>query len=141
MEKDAVIYLYNLELSSPKDTLCQVWLKLTQRDFWRRKCEKFTTTTTTDNGQIMIRKTHSSFLLGLTKNLFVSYTKNSGALFCAITNDKISRGYLWILTNYLFIIFIYMLSQDKIYSNLYLFKLFNFLGQNICSLLCFNFND
>ena len=42
----------------PKDALCQVWWKIGQW-FWRRrrKCEKFTTpTTTTDNGQIVIRK-------------------------------------------------------------------------------------
>ena len=55
-----VVYLNKLESCSPKDAMCQVWLKLTQW-FWRRlKCEKFTTTTTmmTDNGQILIRKTH-----------------------------------------------------------------------------------
>ena len=41
-------YLNKLESPSPKDALCQVWLKLAQW-FWRRrwKCEKFTTTTTT----------------------------------------------------------------------------------------------
>ena len=47
------------ESPSPKDALCQVLLKLAQW-FWRRwwKCEKLTmtTTTTTDNGQILIRK-------------------------------------------------------------------------------------
>ena len=49
-----------LESPSPKDALCQVWLTLTLW-FWRRrwKCDKFTpTTTTTDNGQILIGKAH-----------------------------------------------------------------------------------
>ena len=61
------LHLNKLEFPSPKDTLCQVWLKLTQW-FWRKrwKCEKFTTTSTstsitTDNGQILIRKAHLSF--------------------------------------------------------------------------------
>ena len=49
---------------SPKDALCQVWLKLTQGfRRRRRKCEKFSTTTTTDSGQIVIRKAHLSLWL------------------------------------------------------------------------------
>ena len=62
LEKGGALHLNKLESSSPKDALCQVWLKLAQ-GFWRRrwKCEKFTTTptttmTTTDNRQILIRK-------------------------------------------------------------------------------------
>ena len=67
LEKVVVLHLKKIESSSPKDGLCQVWLKLAQW-FWtrRRKCEKFTTTTTTttttDNGQIVTRKTHLGFL-------------------------------------------------------------------------------
>ena len=67
LEKGGALHLYKLEFPSSKDSLCQVWLKLTQR-FWRRswKCEKFTTTTTTptttttttDKGQILNRKAH-----------------------------------------------------------------------------------
>ena len=41
--KGVALRLNKLEFPSPKDTLCQVWLKLAQW-FWRRrwKCEKFT---------------------------------------------------------------------------------------------------
>ena len=58
-----VPHLNKLESHSPKDASCNVWLKLAQW-FWkrRRKCEKCTTTTTTtENGQILIRKAHLSF--------------------------------------------------------------------------------
>ena len=43
LEKGGAHYLNKLESPSPKDALCQVWLKLAQW-FWRRrwKCEKFT---------------------------------------------------------------------------------------------------
>ena len=43
LEKGEALNLNKLEFPSPKDTLCQVWLKLAQW-FWRRrwKCEKFT---------------------------------------------------------------------------------------------------
>ena len=56
LKKGGALNLNKLESSTLKDALCQVWLKFTQW-FWRRrwKCEKFTTTTTTtDNGQILI---------------------------------------------------------------------------------------
>ena len=65
LEKGGAFHLNKLVFPSPKHALFQVWLKLVQW-FWRRrwKCEeKFTstsTTTTTDNGQIVIRKAHSS---------------------------------------------------------------------------------
>ena len=59
LEKGGAHHLNKFEFSSPKDALCQVWLKLGQW-FWRRrwKCEKFTMTTTmmTD----LIRKAHLS---------------------------------------------------------------------------------
>ena len=43
LEKGWALHLNKLESPSPKDALCQVWLKLAQW-FWRRrwKCEKFT---------------------------------------------------------------------------------------------------
>ena len=43
LEKGGTFHLNKLESPSPKDALCQVWLKLAQW-FWRRrwKCEKFT---------------------------------------------------------------------------------------------------
>ena len=67
LKKGGALHLNKLESPSPKDALCQVWLKLAVW-FWRRrwKCEKFTTTTTTtttDNGQILIRKAHLSLRL------------------------------------------------------------------------------
>ena len=42
-EKGVALHLNKLKPPSPKDALCQVWLKLAQW-FWRRKwkCEKFT---------------------------------------------------------------------------------------------------
>ena len=48
LEKGRVLHLNKLESSSPKDAMCQVWLKLDQW-FWRRrcKCEKYTTMPTT----------------------------------------------------------------------------------------------
>ena len=43
LEKGGALHLNKFESPSPKDALCQVWLKLAQW-FWRRrwKCEKFT---------------------------------------------------------------------------------------------------
>ena len=73
-KRGGALHLNKLESPSPKDALCQVWLKLAQW-FWRRrwKCEKFTTTTTTttttDNGQILIRKAHLSFRLRWAKKI------------------------------------------------------------------------
>ena len=56
LKKGVTLHLSKLQSSSTKDALCQVWLKLAWW-LWRRrwKCEKFTTTTTTDNGQIVTR--------------------------------------------------------------------------------------
>ena len=74
LEKGVALHLYKLESPSPKDALCQVWLKLAPTFLKRRwKCEKFTTTPTTtmttkDNGQIMIRKAHLSLGLRWAKN-------------------------------------------------------------------------
>ena len=54
--------LKKIESPSPKDALCQVWLKLAQWFCRRRwKCKKFTTTNTTitktmENWQILFRK-------------------------------------------------------------------------------------
>ena len=65
LEKGGALHLNKLETPSPKDALCQVWLKLTQW-FWR-KDENVTSLrqqqrrwTTMDNGQIVIRKAHLS---------------------------------------------------------------------------------
>ena len=60
--KGMALHFKKLESPSPRDALWQVWLKLAQW-FWRRrwKCDKFmtkTTPTATDNGQIVIRKSH-----------------------------------------------------------------------------------
>ena len=48
LEKGVALHLKKLESPSPKDALCQVWLKLAQ--FWRRsrKCEKFSHRQTDD---------------------------------------------------------------------------------------------
>ena len=76
LEKSVALHLNKLESPSHKDALCQVWLKLAHW-FWRRrwKCEKFMTMTmtTTDNGQILIRKAHLSLWLRWAKNLFFLY--------------------------------------------------------------------
>ena len=48
--KERDIHLNTFESSSPKDALCQVWLKLSQWFLRRRcKCEKFTDRRTTDH--------------------------------------------------------------------------------------------
>ena len=63
LKKNGTHHLNKLESTSSKDALCQVWLKLSDRVILGKKCEQFstmTTTTTTDNGQILIRK--ASFL-------------------------------------------------------------------------------
>ena len=54
-EKGVAVHWNKFLLSSPKDALCQVWLKVVKW-FWRRrwKCGKFTTTK--DNVYISIRK-------------------------------------------------------------------------------------
>ena len=69
-ENSGTLHLNKLKSSLPKDVLRQVWLKLVQW-FWRRrrKFETLTTTptvttrTTTDSGQILIRKAHLSWRL------------------------------------------------------------------------------
>ena len=76
LEKGGALHLNKQESPSPKDALCQVWLKLDQW-FWRRrwKCEKFTdgrtdgrTDRRTDDGRKVIRKAHLSFQLRWAKN-------------------------------------------------------------------------
>ena len=79
LEKGGAPHLNKLESPSPRDTLCQVWLKLAQW-IWRRrwKCEKFTdwrkdgrtdgrtdgwTDGHTDDALQVIRKAHLSFQL------------------------------------------------------------------------------
>ena len=61
LEKGRVIHFNKFKFPSPKNDLCQVWLKLALwflRRWW--KCKKFMTTTmtTTNNGQILIRIAH-----------------------------------------------------------------------------------
>ena len=56
LKKGMVLHSYKLKSPSPKDDLYQVWLKLVQWFLRRRKCEKFTATTTSKGGQIVIRK-------------------------------------------------------------------------------------
>ena len=77
LENGGALHLNKLEFPSPKDVLCQVWLKLAQW-FWRRrwKCEKFTDRRTdgrtdrqTDDGRQVIRKAHLSFQLRWAKKL------------------------------------------------------------------------
>ena len=50
LEKDVVLHFNKLESPSPKDALCQIWLKLALWFLSRRwKYEKFTDRLTTDN--------------------------------------------------------------------------------------------
>ena len=58
LENDVVLRLK--KSPSNKNALCQVWLKLDQWLWRRNKTEKYrkTRTTTTNDGQISIRKTH-----------------------------------------------------------------------------------
>ena len=88
LEKGGAFHLNKLDSPSPKDALCQVWLKFYPLGVWRWKCEKFTTTpttTTTDNWQILIRKAHLSLGSGELKNL---KKRSCIFLFWMKTNEK-----------------------------------------------------
>ena len=93
-KKGRTLHLNKLEPLLPRDTLCQVWLKLAWW-FWNRRwqCEKFTTTpttTTTDNGQILIKKIHLSLRLRwvnehhFSKN--ISLNKNNDVSYMHVDN-------------------------------------------------------
>ena len=63
LETNVALYFNKLESPSPKDALCQFWLKLVQWFLRRRyKWEKFTYGQTDDRKQV-IRKAHLSFQL------------------------------------------------------------------------------
>ena len=66
LEKDGTLHLNKLESSTPKDALCQVWLKLVQ-SFWRSKMKIWKvyrqTDRRTNDGWQVIRKAHLSFQL------------------------------------------------------------------------------
>ena len=73
LEKGGPLHSNKLVSPSPKDELCQVWLKLAQ---WfkrrRRKLWKFyDDDNNDDNGQILIRKAHLSLLLRWAKNVVI----------------------------------------------------------------------
>ena len=67
--------------SSPKDALCQVWLKLAQW-FWRRrwKCKRFmttpTTTTTKTTDKFWLEKLTQAFCSGELKLFVAKWNKN-----------------------------------------------------------------
>ena len=126
LEKGRTLYLNKLESPSPKDALCQVWLKLAQW-FWRRrwKYEKFTTTTTmttttmttttttTDNGQILIRKAHLSLRLRWAKkySVYVALT----IIFCVdcwLVYIQLLLNHDWVI----FQIFMVNLTEDTRWS-------------------------
>ena len=70
LENGVALHLNKFESPSPKDALCQVWLKLAKwfcRRWW--KCEKFTADRRTNDGQQAIRKAHLSFQLSWAKNV------------------------------------------------------------------------
>ena len=90
------LHLNKLESPSPKDTLCQVWLKLTQWFLRRRwKCEKFTTTTTTPTTTTTTTDKYWSEKL--------TWTFGSGELKTEYRCDftKISRYFFTIFSNFL----------------------------------------
>jgi hypothetical protein len=85
LERGYPLLLNKLQSPSPKDDLCQVWLKLVQW-FWRtsRKCKSLQTDRQThgrqdgrtDAGQRAIRKAHLSFQLRWAKNRSTLPSKN-----------------------------------------------------------------
>jgi hypothetical protein len=84
LEKSNPLQFNNLESPSPKDHLCQVWLKLAQW-FWRRsrKCKSLPTDGRTD-GRRAIRIAHLSFQLRWAKKnppIYV-FTLYSGRVTC-----------------------------------------------------------
>ena len=66
LEKGVVFHLITFKSSSPKDALCQVWLKLVLEK--KMKMWKVYDNNDNDNGQILIRKAHLSFRLRWAKN-------------------------------------------------------------------------
>ena len=63
LQKGMVLHLNKLKSPSPKDGLYQVWLKLIQWFWRRRKCEKFTTTMTPMTMTTTMDKAHLSLWL------------------------------------------------------------------------------
>ena len=61
LEKGVALHLNKHKSPSPKDASYQVWNWLSGSE--KKKMWKFTTTTTTDNRQILIKKAHLSFRL------------------------------------------------------------------------------
>ena len=72
LENAEALHLNKLEFPTSKDALCQVWLKLVQWFCRRWNCEKFMTTVTMDNGQILIRKAHVSLWLRWAKKGYLN---------------------------------------------------------------------
>ena len=79
LEKCMTLHLNRLESPSPKDTLCQIWLKLALWFLRRWNYEKFTDRRR-DDGQQLIRKAHLSLQLRRAKknnpcySIFLSLT-------------------------------------------------------------------
>ena len=99
LEKGRALRLNKLESPSPKNALCQFWLKLVQW-FWRKrwKCEKFTTTS--HNRQILITW---AFYSG---ELKIAWDFSSGELKCEKLVPTLSNtvqdksNFTWIKKNH-----------------------------------------
>jgi hypothetical protein len=70
LEKGVPLHLKKLESPSPKDELCQVWLKLAQWFCRSQNCKSLQTDRQTDR-QRAIRKAHLSFQLRWAKRCIV----------------------------------------------------------------------
>ena len=117
--KDVVLHLNKLEFPSPKEAVCQVWLKLAQW-FWRQwKCETLTDRRT-DDGRQAIRKAQLSF----------SWDKLKGK-HIPIPNEDIKR----------FLLISNLHSQESWISQWYAMFRQKFLSAVLtCNLTCFHFS-
>ena len=98
LEKGGAFHLNKLESPSPKDGFCQVWRR------W--KCEKVTTTittTTTDNGQFLIRKDHLYLRLRWAKMVWMKplkrklwYSPRKTLRFPLLTESKLAQNFLFL---------------------------------------------
>jgi hypothetical protein len=92
MEKGNPLHFNNLESPSPKDDLCQFWLKLAQW-FWRRsqKCKSLQTDGRhdgkTDDGQRAIRIDHLSSQLRWAKKVAAYGPKNTEDIYLVNRQD------------------------------------------------------
>ena len=87
LEKGGALYLNKLESPSPKDALCQVWLKLAQ---------VYDDDDNDGNGQILIRKAHLSLWLRWAKKMFKHSINHVHSTYFKLNIMKFSKSQIYI---------------------------------------------